>query len=89
MLEFGLFDAISHFNIGARTVRHLLEALKICPGKYTEEGCRSLDLNRIGGAEYKEREDSKNRRKVLRGQRKKKENKNQQAEGVTYAAGRF
>jgi len=29
------------------------------------------------------------RRKVLRGQRKKKEDKNQQAEGVTYAAGAF
>ena len=66
MLEFGLFDAISHFNIGARTVRQLLEALKISPGKYTEEGCRSLDLNRIRGAEYKEREDRKKRRKLLR-----------------------
>lgn len=37
MLEFGLFDAISHFNIRAiaRTVLVLLRALKINPGKYT------------------------------------------------------
>ena len=88
MLEFGLFDAISHFNIGARTVTQLLEALKITPGKYTEEGCRRLDMDRVRGAEYKERDERKKRRKVLRGQRKKKEDKNQQAEG-TYAAGGF
>ena len=35
MLECGLFDAISHFNIGARTITQVLEALKIAPGKHT------------------------------------------------------
>ena len=89
LLEFGLFDAISHFNIGARAVLLLLKALKISPGKYTEEGCRHLDMDRIRGAEYKHSEERKKRRKVLRGQRKKKEDKNQQVEGVTYAAGAF
>lgn len=89
LLEFGLFDAISHFNIGARAVLLLLKALKISPGKYTEEGCRHLDMDRIRGAEYKHSEERKKRRKVLRGQRKNKEDKNQQAEGVTYAAGAF
>ena len=89
MLEFGLFDAISHFNIGARTVTQLLEALKITPGKYTEEGCRRLDTDRVHGAEYKERDERKKRRKVLREQSKKKEEENQQAEGVTYAARGF
>ena len=89
LLEFGLFDAISHFNIGARTVLLLLKALKISPGKYTEEGCRHLDMDRICGAEYKHSEERKKSRKVLRGKRKKKEDKNQQAESVTYAAGAF
>ena len=37
MLKFGLFDAISHFNIGPRTVLRLLRALKINPGKHTEQ----------------------------------------------------
>ena len=87
--EFGLFDAISHFNIGARTVTQLLEALKISPGKYTEEGCRRLDMDCVRGAKYKERDERKKRRKVLRVQRKKKEDKHQQAEGITYAAGGF
>lgn len=57
MLEFGLFDAISHFNIGARTVTQLFEALKISPRKYTEEGCRRLDMDRVRGAEYQERDE--------------------------------
>ena len=89
LLEFGVFEAVSHFNIGARTVLLLLKALKISPGKYTEEGCRHLDMDRVCGAEYKHSEERKKRRKVLRGQRKKKEDKNQQAVGVTYAAGAF
>ena len=38
LLEFGLYDVISHFNIGARTVLLLLTALKITPGKYIKMG---------------------------------------------------
>ena len=78
-LEFGLFDAISHFNIGARTVTQLLEALKISLGKYTEEGCRRLDMDCVRGAEYKERDERKKRRKVLRyKERRKKTSTNKQ-----------
>lgn len=66
MLEFGLFDAISHFNIGAGTVFLLLGALKFNPGKYTEQGCRCLDLDCICAAEYKEIAERKKRRKVQR-----------------------
>ena len=42
-------------------------------------------MDRVCGAEYKHGDERKKRRKVLRGQRKKKEDKNQQAEGVTHA----
>ena len=77
------------FNIGARAVLLLLEALKIAPGKYTGEGCRHLDLDRIRGAEYKESDEWKKRKKVLRVLRKKKGDRNQQAEGITYATGAF
>ena len=34
-LEFGLFDAVSHFNQGSKTVLSLYKALQIPPGKYT------------------------------------------------------
>ena len=54
LLEFGLFTAVSHFNVGARTVLLILPALKVLPGKYKEEGCMYLDLDHTRGAEYKE-----------------------------------
>jgi len=38
LLEFGSFDAVSHFNIGARTVLLLLKALKIFPRKLHRRG---------------------------------------------------
>lgn len=63
LLEFDLFDAVSHFNVGARAVL-LLQALNISLGKYMEEGCRDLDLDSICGAEYRERDERKKRRKV-------------------------
>ena len=54
LLDFGLYDAIGHFNIGARAVLLLLRAVKTSPGKYTEEGCRCIDIDHICGAEYEE-----------------------------------
>lgn len=67
MLEFGLFDVVSYFNIGVRIVIQLFEVLKIILGKYIEEGCRGFDMDRVRGVEYKERDERKKRRKVLRG----------------------
>ena len=87
MLEFSLFDAVSHFNMGAQTVLQLYDALQIPAGKYTEDGCQFLDAERTYEAVYKDQEHNKKRRKVLRGKKKRKEDKNQSTEGVTYAAG--
>ena len=89
VLEFGLFDAVSHFNMGAETVSQLYEALEIPAGKYTEDGCQFLDAERSYMAVYKDQEHNKMRRKVLRGKKKRKEDKSQRSEGVTYAAGQF
>ena len=74
-IEFGLYDAIAHFNNGAQIVLSLYKALGISPGKYTEAGCETLDRDRLYKAAYKEQETNKKRRKVLRGQKKKKEDK--------------
>ena len=71
-IEFGLYDAIAHFNNGAQIVLSLYKALGISPGKYTEAGCETLDRDRLYKAAYKEEETNKKRRKVLRGQKKKK-----------------
>lgn len=50
LLEFGMYDAITHFNTGAKTVLNLLKELGIPSGKYTEEGCRLWDKDRISVA---------------------------------------
>ena len=72
----------------------LFAQLNIPIGIFTEEGCRYtgcryMDLHRVYGAEYKVKNESKKRRKVLRGQKKRKENKKQQKDGVTYGAGQI
>jgi len=89
VLEFGLYDAFSHFNMGAQTVLQLYDALQIPAGRYTEDGCQFLDAERTYLAVFKDQEQNKKRRKVLRGKKKRKEDKNQSTEGVTYAAGQF
>ena len=88
-LEFGLYDAIAHFNMGAKTVLLVYEALGIPTRLYTQRGCQYLDSERIYKAHYKDQHESKKRRKVLRGKKKRKEDKKQQSEGVTYARGQF
>ncbi|EDO36497.1 predicted protein [Nematostella vectensis] len=89
ILELGLYDAVCHFNLGYSSVLRLLEALKIPAGKYTEAGCGLEDTSRVRLAEYKSKEASKTRRKVLRGKRKKKDDKKKQAEGSLYDPGGF
>ena len=43
ILEFGLYDAISHFNMGSEAVLLLYEALQIACGYYTQRGRQVLD----------------------------------------------
>ena len=89
LLEFGMCDAIFHFNMGAKIILNLLEELNIPSGKYTQGGRGVLDKEQIYPTEYKKKISSKKRRKILRGKKKKKEDKKQKAEGDIYAAGTF
>ena len=83
ILEFGLYDAVAHFNIGSNTVMKLMDALEIPPGKYTQVGCQKQDHHRVRLAQYKRQEDTKKRRTILRGNKKRKEDKKKQAEGLS------
>ena len=74
-LELGLYDAVAHFNIGSATAIKLFNALGINPGKYTEESCRLQDQLRVHAAQYKNQASAKTRRKVIRGLKKRKEDK--------------
>ena len=88
-LQLGLYDAVAHFNIGSITVIELFQALGIPPGKYTEEGCRLQDQLRIHTAQHQSKPSTKKRRKVIRGLKKRKDDKTKQKEGVNYGPGQF
>ena len=63
--------------------------MNIPAGKYTELACQTEDKSRVSLAQYKSTPQARKRRKVIRGQKKKKEDKHQQAEGLKYGAGEF
>ena len=54
-----------------------------------ELACQAEDKSRVSITQYKSTTQAKKRRKVIRGLKKKKEDKNQQAEGLKYGAGEF
>ena len=57
-VEFGMYDAVAHFNDGSKTVIDLYKALEITPGKYTE-GCQTQDQSQIYNAEFRSMEITK------------------------------
>ena len=49
------------------------------PGKYALKGCKNINRKRL----------SKKRRKIIQGKSKRKDDKNEEKEGETYAAGAY
>ena len=89
VLDFSLLNATSHFNIGAKTVTQLLEALKTSWENTLKKGVNPL-TSIVFVVQSTERDKTKIKEmKVLRGQGKKAKDKTQQEERVTYAAGEF
>ena len=89
ILEMGLYDAVAHFNIGCSVVLKLFDALGIPPGRFTETGCKQEDQVCVHLSQRKSLDNTKKRRKVLRGLKKRKDDKRKEAEGVNYASGYF
>lgn len=89
ILEMGLYDAVAHFNIGCSVVLKLFDALGIPSGRFTETGCKQEDQARVHLSQRKSLDNTKNRRKVLRGLKKRKDDKRKEADGVNYASGYF
>ena len=67
-MELGVYDAVSHFNIGSQAVLdiHVLTNTGIEPGEFCIEEMRNNDKLRVNKAVYKERDTSKRKRKLLR-----------------------
>lgn len=88
-LEFGVYDAVSNFNMGRKASVLTYEQLAMTPGKYMLRGCFNLNSKRLSRSEYKNASQSKLRRKIIRGNRMKKSDKDTEKEGKTYAPGGF
>ena len=88
-LKFGVFDAVANFNIGRKASILIYEKMNIVPGLFTLEGCCRLNEKRLRLANYKGREETKKRRKILRGLKKRRADKDKEIEGVQYNAGAF
>ena len=51
-LEFGVYDAVAYFNLGAKSCIFLYEKSNILPGYYTSKDCTLRNRKRLYGAEY-------------------------------------
>ena len=89
VLRLGVYDAVAHFNIGANAAVQVLSRMGIIPGEFCTHACTSTDRLRIKKSNYKADEKNKKQRKIIRAKRKKKGDKDQSKEGVTYASGSF
>lgn len=89
VLQFGVYDAVAHFNMGSGTSAKIMEELGLEPGYFFQEGNRKADKLRVAKADHRKKAEVKKRRKVLRGQKKKKEDKTKEKEGNTYEAGAY
>lgn len=84
-----VYDAAANFNIGASASIELLLNMGIAPGKDCSQECLNSDKLRVKKANYKFHDKNKKRRKVLRGEKKRKGDKLVAKEGETYASGAF
>ena len=86
-MEFGVYDAVSNFNIGRKASVLTFEKLNMIPGRYTVKGCYVLNKKRLNFSLYKNRLTSRNRRKAIRGRKKRKEDDDNDKEGTLYDPG--
>ena len=88
-LQFGVYDAIANFNIGRKASVLIYEQLEMIPGLHLVTGCNRLNRKRLYHADYKNCEPKKKQRKIIRGLRKSKQDKNKETEGKLYKPGGF
>jgi len=89
LLEFGLYDAVAHFNHGSGTVLELYKSLNIEPGRYTEAGCRVLDSERVYGGEYTEKDTHKREEKCSEDKGRRRKTRNNKTKDLFIVQGHF
>ena len=88
-LKLCVYDAVSFYNYGGQSVIDTLKLLDIDAGYYTRMHLSNANVFRKYTAGYKGKKTSKQRRKMIRGLKKKKGDSLKKKEGVTYEAGGF
>ena len=64
-LEFGVNGAVSHFNVGSQAALNILTHTGIEPGEFCVDEMNKVDKLTLSKANYKERDTSKRKRKLL------------------------
>ena len=82
VLEF----AVAYFNMDSGTAIMIIKELGLEPGYYSQAGTRKTDKQRVAKADRRVKVVLKKQRKVLRGQKTKKEDKTKEKEGNTHEA---
>ena len=89
VFEFGIYDAICHFNIGCKAAVKIFKEINIQPGQNTINGCKRINKVRISRGNFQAKESTKKLRKIKRGLKKSKQDKIDQTEESTYEPGKF
>ena len=86
-LETAVYDAVAHFNIGNLATLKVFEFLGIEPGTYTKLGCSNLNQDRVKNAKCHTTPGFILRRRLIRGNRKRKADDHEGSEGKLYCPG--
>jgi len=84
-----VYDAVANFNIGRKASVLIFEKMNMTAGTHMINGCRELKNKRVKLSLYKNKKSTKTRRKILRGLKKQKADKDTDKEGTMYEAGAF
>ena len=88
-LQLAVYDSVAVFNYGRQASVDIYKLLKIKPGTFCTNSCRTINKQRKKNASYKSRESTKWRRKIIRGGKKMKDDSHVLQEGKTYEPGGF
>jgi len=87
--ENAVYDSVAHFNVGNQASLDIYNGMGIDCGFHFVNGCHANNEFRLSCAAKQSSSISRTRRKLLRGKRKAKGDKNLEIEGQLYGAGSF
>lgn len=88
-LKLCVYDAVASYNYGGLATIDIFSYLRMEPGYFTTKMCEQMNITRKYVSAYKNMDTSKKQRKLIRGKKKKKGDKENKKEGKTYESGGF